>query len=73
MGCAKFAGKGIDGWIGRFSSDIDAATWVVTFIGKEGRHAGRGILGVVVDKLCKGEELIPIVLLIIAVDSEVLF
>jgi hypothetical protein len=73
MGCAKSIGEGLDGWVGGFGSDTDVAAGVVTFVGKEGGHPCRGILGVVVDKLCKGEQLIPIVLLIIAVDSEVLF
>ena len=46
---------------------------VVAFVGEEGRDAGRSARSVVVGKLCKGKEFSPIVLLIVAIDSEILF
>jgi hypothetical protein len=46
--------------------------WVITFVGKKGGNAGRGVRSIVVGKLRDGQEFGPIVLLVIAIDPEIL-
>jgi hypothetical protein len=46
--------------------------WVITFVSKEGGDASRGICSIVVGKLGDRQEFSPIVLLVVAIDSEVL-
>ena len=52
---------------------MDVKGQVVTLVSEEGRHTGRGIRGVVVGEFSEGKEVCPIVLLIRAIVSEVLF
>ena len=52
---------------------MDVEGRVVTLVSEEGRHTGRGIQGVVVGEFGKEKEVCPIVLLIRAIVSEVLF
>ena len=54
-------------------SDLDGAAGVETVIRKEWGQQSGGMLSVVVREFCKGEELEPVVLLIIAEDSQKLF
>src|SRR5271170_755315 len=53
--------------------DRNGTAWVVAVVGKEWGHLSRGILGIVVHKLGKGEELVPVILLVIAVYPQILF
>ena len=46
---------------------------MITLVGKEGCGSGSGTGHIVIGELCKWEEFVPIVLLIIAIDSDVLF
>ena len=46
---------------------------MITLVGKEGCDSGSSTGHIVVGELSKWKELVPIVLLIIAVDSDVLF
>ena len=46
---------------------------VITFIGKEQGGTSSSIGGIIVREFCKGQEVGPVVLLIISVDSEILF
>ena len=46
---------------------------MVAFIGKEWRYSSRGIRSVIICKLHDWKEVRPIVLLIVAIDLEVLF
>src|SRR5882724_4711183 len=46
---------------------------MITFVGKEGCNAGSGTQSIVVNKLSQWKEFGPIVLLVVAIDSEVLF
>ena len=52
---------------------MDREVRVVTFIGKERRYPCSCTWGIVVCKLCKWEESIPVVLLVISENSQVLF
>ena len=45
---------------------------MVTLIGEEGGEFGRRILGIVVHEFGIGEEVAPVVLLVVAVDSQIL-
>ena len=53
--------------------DIDFYRGVVPFVGEEGGCTGRRLWGVIVRELRQGEEVGPIVLLVIDVHPEVLF
>ena len=53
--------------------DIDLYRGVVPFVGKKGGCTDRRLWGVIVHKLCQGEEVGPIVLLVVDVHPEVLF
>ena len=46
---------------------------MITLVGKEGCDSGGSTGCIVVDKLGKWKEFVPIVLLVITVDSDVLF
>ncbi len=52
---------------------VDIKGWVVALIGKEGRYTGGGVWRIVIGKFSKQEEVSPIVLLVQARVSEVLF
>jgi len=45
---------------------------VITFVCKEGGEVGCGVRSVVVGELCKGQKVIPVILVIIDVDPQVL-
>ena len=71
-------GVEIDGvLLGTYRSQIslgmDGNVWVVTLVSEEWGHTGSCIWGVIVCELCKRQELGPIVLLVIAVNLQVLF
>ena len=63
--------------LGMYGSQIslrmDGNVWVVTLVSKEWGHTGSCIRGVIVCELCERQELGPIVLLVIAVNLQVLF
>ena len=46
---------------------------VVAFVGKKWGYPSRGVWSIVVCELCDRKKVRPIVLLIVAIDSEVLF
>ena len=46
---------------------------MITLVGKEGCDSGSSTGCIVVGELSEWEELVPIVLLVVAVDSDVLF
>ena len=46
---------------------------MITLVGKEGCDSGSSTGCIVIGELCEWEEFVPIVLLIIAVDLDVLF
>ena len=46
---------------------------MITLVGKEGCDAGSGTWSIVISELSKWKEFGPIVLLVVAVDSKVLF
>ena len=46
---------------------------MITLVGKEGCYSGSSTGRIVVGELSKWKEFIPVVLLIIAIDSDVLF
>ena len=52
---------------------VDGKVWVVAFVGKERQDSSSSTRDIVIGKLCKGKEPGPIVLLIVAIDTEVLF
>ena len=71
-------GVEIDGvLLGTYGSQIllgvDGDVQVVAFVSKEWGHTGSCIQSVIVCELCKRQELGPIVLLVIAVNLQVLF
>jgi hypothetical protein len=61
----KIIGCRIDG----IGSHSDLTMRVITIIREEGRHTSGGVLRIIVDKFCKGKELMPIVLMITAIYS----
>ena len=52
---------------------VNCEVWMVALVGKEGCDSGGSTGCIVVGELGGWKELIPIVLLVIAVDSDVLF
>ena len=46
---------------------------MITLVGKEGCDSGSSTGCIVIGELCEWKEFVPIVLLIIAIDSNVLF
>src|SRR3979490_652488 len=52
---------------------VDGEVQVIAFIGKERQDSSSSTRDIVIGKLCKGKEPGPIVLLIVAIDTEVLF
>ena len=46
---------------------------MITLVGKEGSDSGSSTGHTVIGELCEWKEFVPIVLLIIAIDSDVLF
>ena len=58
---------------GKVALRVDGESGVVTLVGEEGRDSGCGVRSVVVRKLRKREEFGLVVLLIVAVNTEVLF
>src|SRR5882724_2050830 len=52
---------------------MNCEIWMITLVGKEGCNAGSGTRSIVVSKLSLWKEFRPIVLLVVAIDSEVLF
>ena len=52
---------------------MDVEGWVIALVGEEGGHAGGGVRSVVVGEFREREEVGPVVLLVRAVMSEVLF
>jgi len=67
----KFFGKGVDGF-GSWVSHLDRATGMSSVISIEGGNLGGGMFGVVIGEFCEGEEVVPVVLLIVTEDAEVL-
>ena len=53
--------------------DSEGTAGVKTIVGEEGGHARRGVFGVVVCEFGQGEDIEPVVLLMVTEDSEVLF
>jgi hypothetical protein len=56
----------------KFLLQVDGDVQMVTFISEEQRYACSSIRSVVIGELCNQEEVSPIVLLVITVDTEVL-
>ena len=52
---------------------VDVEGWVVALIGEEGRYTGGGVRRIVIGEFSEREEVGPIVLLVQAIVSEVLF
>ena len=65
----KFAGSGR----GKVSLRVYGDVQVIALVGVEGRDASSGTWGIVVCKLHQGQEIRPIILLIIAIGPEILF
>ena len=57
----------------QISLGMDGDVWVVAFVSKEQGHTGSCVQSIIVCKLCKRQELGPIVLLVIAVNPQALF
>ena len=58
---------------GQIALRVDSEVGVIALVGEEGRDSGGGVGSVVVRELRKRQELRPVVLLVVAVESEVLF
>ena len=58
---------------GHIAFGEDADVWVIAFVSEERGNTGGGTRGVVEGEFRKGKEIGPVVLLIVAIDSEVLF
>ena len=56
-----------------FIEDFQLAPRIKPIIGEERRYLGRGMLGIVVRELCQGKDVKPVVLLIVAKGSQILF
>jgi hypothetical protein len=67
----KFLCQGVDGFGPRIG-DLDGAAGVSAIVSIEGGDLRRGVFRVIVGELCKGEQIIPIVLLVITEDAEIL-
>ena len=52
---------------------VNGKVQMVNLVGKEGCNAGSGTRSIVVSELSEWKEFGPIVLLVVAIDSEVLF
>ena len=52
---------------------VDGDIGVVALVCKEGRDASSCIQSIDVHELCKGQEFRPVILLIVAINAEVLF
>ena len=70
--CKSFGGRVLlCSWAG--GCDSEGTAGVKTIVGEEGGHARRGVFGIVVCEFGQGEDIEPVVLLMVAEDSEVLF
>jgi hypothetical protein len=73
---AIFLCKGFSGWVRSCSRaggcDPESAARVEAIVGEEWGHAGGGVFGIVVREFSQGEDIEPVVLLVVAEDSEVL-
>ena len=52
---------------------VDGEVWVIAFVGVERGDLCGGARGIVVRELAERKELIPVVLLVVAVDPDILF
>ena len=74
---AIFLSKGFGGrvlfcpWAG--GCDSEGTARVKTIVGKEWGHVHRGVFGIIVCEFSQGEDIEPVVLLVVAEDSEILF
>jgi len=66
----KTFGSGIDRFGGRRQGQ--EISRVVSLISEEGSELGRRVLGVVVHEFSIGEEVAPVILLVVTIDSQVL-
>jgi len=67
------AGKAFHVRVDRIFDKGDGAARVITVVGKERRDERRSILHIVVDKLSNREEITPVILLVVTIDSKILF
>ena len=58
---------------GNVTFRVDRNVRMVAFVGKEGRNSSRGVRSIVIGKLRDWKKVGPVVLLVVAIDLEVLF
>jgi len=52
---------------------LQGRSGVVSVVGVKWRHACRGAFGVVIHEFCQGKQLTPIILVVVAIDPQILF
>ena len=61
------------GGINRVDNGFDRGSGMISIVGVKGRHLGGGMRGVVVCKFSEGEQLTPVIFLVITEGTEILF
>ena len=51
----------------------DRMAGVISVVSEEGRHSGRRVLGIVVHELRQRQQLTPVILMVVTIDTQVLF